>query len=75
MTTKDTVYNERCKKMLAYQENVKPVPTMRDLGELWGLSSTSAVDYALKKLAERGQVKMLQKGKYHQYVAVEAKNE
>lgn len=64
-------FNERHQKMLDYQRNVKPIAPMRDLEEVFGLSSTSAVDYVLKKMAGCGMVKRVPKGKYSQYVAVD----
>ena len=48
---------------------------MRDLEEVFGLSSTSAVNYVLKGLMTRGMVKALPKGKYRQYVAVEVQDD
>lgn len=72
---KNSTYEERHRQMLTYQQTVKPIPPLRDLEEVWGLASTSAVAYVLKKMMGRGMVKELPKGKYRQYVAVEVKDE
>ena len=45
------------KILLDYQEKIKPfTATVREIGKLWGLSSTSSVHYRLQNMTKRGWV-------------------
>ncbi|MBI3968985.1 MAG: repressor LexA, partial [Chloroflexi bacterium] len=53
--------SERQRRMLEFireygEENSRP-PTVREIGQAVGISSTSVVDYNLRKLAQSGHIK------------------
>jgi hypothetical protein len=66
---------ERHQKMLEYQEQIAPfTPTIRELQELWGLSSTSVTLTTLRYLVGMRHVITRRHGKLDRYYAVRTQN-
>lgn len=67
----NNVHFERYRRMLEFQEEIKPfTPTIRELMELWKLSSSSAVMYSLRRIGQMGLLLEREYGKTTRYYAV-----
>lgn len=67
-----TETEERHKKMVAYQEQIKPfTPSVRELVEVWGVHSTCAATSTLQRLEKSGLVISRSMGSKKYYYAVE----
>jgi hypothetical protein len=64
---------KRHRMMLEFQEQIKPfTPTVRELMELWGVNTTSAVCLALGRMEELGIVVTRRHGeRQDSYYAIE----
>lgn len=71
MKTNIDKLKERHQKMLEFQSEIYPfTPTIRELQEIWNLSTSSAAFDVIKKLIEMDCIKSRTKGKHTQYYAI-----